>query len=311
MDTKRVGAVIEFATRAASASWGGPAPAPELVSELGLWKTCNMTPGFRSIGGAALGRADDSYYIHPEREIESLSKFRAIGAAGSASLIAIALVLTPGLAAAGPRDGAPSIAPRGFGTVTPAVSDPRLAAMLQRRGSAPATEVRLTPASPATERNRAVRVAIRARADTPADAARATAAEGGSAGTVTPLTPISYNLGASVGWRRFALTGDVAREEGGTLPGARESAQVGMSYRATRKITARAEVAAERAEGAQRIVGDDQAYSLDVGGSYSIARNLDVTGGVRYRISRDRLEPLARDERRDSQAVYIGTAFRF
>jgi hypothetical protein len=38
---------------------------------------------------------------------------------------------------------------------------------------------------------------------------------------------------------------------------------------------------------------------------------LDVTGGVRYRVARDRLEPLAQDDRRDSQAVYIGTAVRF
>ena len=59
-----------------------------------------------------------------------------------------------------------------------------------------------------------------------------------------------------------------------------------------------------------RILPDESSYSLDLGGSYSIARNLDVTGGVRYKIQRDRLEPLA-DERRDSQAVYIGTAFRF
>ena len=55
----------------------------------------------------------------------------------------------------------------------------------------------------------------------------------------------------------------------------------------------------------------DEAYSLDVGGAFSIARNIDVTAGARYRIARDRLEPLSRDERRDSQAVYVGTAFRF
>ena len=61
----------------------------------------------------------------------------------------------------------------------------------------------------------------------------------------------------------------------------------------------------------QRIVSDDRAVALDVGGSYSIARGIDVTGGVRYRVSRDRVEPLARDERRDSQAVYVGTVIRF
>ena len=59
------------------------------------------------------------------------------------------------------------------------------------------------------------------------------------------------------------------------------------------------------------MLAEDQAYLLDVGGAYSIARNVDVTAGARYRIARDRLEPLAGDDRRDSQAVYVGTAFRF
>ncbi len=39
-------------------------------------------------------------------------------------------------------------------------------------------------------------------------------------------------------------------------------------------------------------------------------RNLDVTAGVRYKArDRDRLPPLT-DDRRDSQAVYVGTAFQ-
>ena len=84
-----------------------------------------------------------------------------------------------------------------------------------------------------------------------------------------------------------------------------------MSYQANRRLSGRVAVAAERSEGTQRLVADDQAYSVDVGGAFSIARNVDVTGGVRYRIARDRLEVLQRDERRDSQAVYVGTAFRF
>jgi hypothetical protein len=47
-----------------------------------------------------------------------------------------------------------------------------------------------------------------------------------------------------------------------------------------------------------------------VGGSYSLTRNFDVTAGVRYKTERDRLERL-KDDRLDSQAVYVGTAFRF
>lgn len=237
---------------------------------------------------------------------------RAVGVAGGASLVAIALMLSPALATAGDDRRPVSLSPsaaRSVGTFTPAVSDPRLTAVLQRRRATSGAEIRFTPAAEG-ERNRDVRVAIRARAKTPAEAERA-AVETSSASAVTPITPSSYNLGASVGWRRFALSGDVSRREGGAMPGARESAEVGMSYRASRRITGRVEVAAERTEGVQRIVAEDEAYSLDVGGSYSIARNLDVTGGVKYRIARDRLDPIARDERHDSQAVYIGTAFRF
>ena len=68
---------------------------------------------------------------------------------------------------------------------------------------------------------------------------------------------------------------------------------------------------AERSDPTQiRVIPVENSYSLGVGGSYRIGRNLDVTGGLRYKVQRDRLEPIA-DERRDSQAVYIGTAFRF
>jgi len=49
---------------------------------------------------------------------------------------------------------------------------------------------------------------------------------------------------------------------------------------------------------------------VDVGGSYSLSRHLDLTGGVRYQVDRQHLSPI-QDERRDSQAIYIGTAFKF
>ena len=243
-----------------------------------------------------------------------LRKFRAIAAGGSASLIAIALLLAPAFAQTSQRNKASrpsaSMNARPVGAFTPAVSDPRLAAALARRGTRLTSDFRFTPASASSERSRAVRVAIRARANTPAEAAR-NASAATSATPVTAITPSSYNLGVSLGWRRFAVSGDVAQSEGGVVPGRREAAEVGMSYRANRRLTGRVAVAAERAEGTQRLMTDDEAYSLDVGGAFSIARNVDVTAGARYRIARDRLEPMSRDERRDSQAVYVGTAFRF
>ncbi len=243
-----------------------------------------------------------------------MKKWRAIAATGGGSLIAVALLLAPAVAQTGSAGSARtplSFGSRPVGAFTPAVADPRLAATLARRGTRPNVEFRFTPATTASaERSRAVRVAIRARANTPAEAARGVMSAS-SASPVMAITPSSYNLGVSLGWRRFAVSGDVAQTEGGVVPGRREAAQVGMSYRANRRLTGRFAVAAERAEGTQRLLTEDEAVSVDVGGAFSIARNIDLTAGARYRISRDRVEPLSRDERRDSQAVYVGTAFRF
>lgn len=222
----------------------------------------------------------------------------------------MALMLAPALAAPSQRGKASrpatALGNRPIGAFTPSVSDPRLAAALARRGTVLNSDFRFTPAASPGDRNRSLRVAVRARTDGPAQPGRDAGPAAASA-----ITPMSYNLGVSIGWHGFAVSGDVAQSDGGLITGVRESAQVGISYRPTRRLTGRVAVAAERAEGAQRIIATDQAYSLDVGGAYSIARNVDVTAGARYRIARDRLEPLARDDRRDSQAVYVGTAFRF
>lgn len=241
-----------------------------------------------------------------------MKSLRAIGMAGSASLLAMALLLAPAMAANPLRTKAnsssTSLGGRPVGAFTPAVSDPRLAAALARRGTNLNSDFRFTPAT-SGERGRGIRVAVRSGVATPADSTRAAAAA--AASPVSAITPSSYNLGVSLGWRRFAVTGDVAQSDNGLVAGTRESARVGMSYRATRNLTGRVAVGAERNEGAQRLINGDQAVSVDVGGAFSIARNVDVTAGARYRIARDRLEPIAGDRSRDSQAVYVGTAFRF
>ena len=240
-----------------------------------------------------------------------MAKLGGIVAMGGA-LTALALVLAPAIAAttqaqkpAKPKSSVSSLI---AGSFTPAVADPRLAAELARRGFSGGT-FEFTPSTTAsTDKNKSVKVAVRARSIT--TAAAAGAVREASASPVTAITPAAYNLGVSVGWKRFALSGEVAKVEGGTLPGTREAAEVGVSY-VGKKFTGRVQVGAERSDGVQsRLVPMDDAYSLDVGGSYRLARNLDVTGGVRYKVQRDRLE-LIEDERRDSQAVYIGTAFRF
>jgi hypothetical protein len=70
-------------------------------------------------------------------------------------------------------------------------------------------------------------------------------------------------------------------------------------------------VGADRGDGqALNALRKSDNVSLDVGGAYSITRNIALTGGVRYRIDHDRVSAL-KDARRDSQAVYVGTAFKF
>ena len=224
-------------------------------------------------------------------------------------MTALALVLTPALAASNQLQKKRSLPMASFrgGSFTPAVANPRLAAEFARRGLQPGA-MRFTPSAAAADKSKGVKVAVRARSVTTAQAARTQPET--SATPVTALTPAAYNLGVSVGWKSFALSGDVAKVEGGGLPGGREAAEIGLSYN-MKKFTGRVEVGAERTEPTQlRIVPQDNSYSVGVGGSYRLGRNLDVTGGVRYKIQRDRLEPLA-DERRDSQAIYVGTAFRF
>jgi hypothetical protein len=239
-------------------------------------------------------------------ESHKVMKPGAIGALGGASLIALSLVLAPALAAPTKekKKERPAAALNLVSAFTPAVSDPRLAAAFARRG-VQSSSFRFTPSPASADQSKAVLVTVRARGAGP-EAVRT----GGASGTaISAITPSAYNLGVAVGWKRFALSGDMARVENDILPGQREAAEVGVSY-AGKKFGGRLQVGAERSDGAQRLVAADSAYSLDVGGSYSIARNVALTGGVRYKIQRDRLQPLS-DERRDSQAVYIGTAFRF
>ena len=222
-----------------------------------------------------------------------------------AAVAAAGLVLTPAIAAtAKKRPPAVSLSFDPISSFTPANADPKLAAALGNR-TASLTDLQFTPAA-AKGRPSQVRVAIRARSTAPAgtQVAETTA--------VNALTPASYNLGVAVGWRRFAVAGDVAKVKG-PVPaiGDRESAVVGVSYSLNKKVTGRLAVGADRSEGgAVPALRSPDNYSLDVGGSYSLSKRIAVTGGVRYQVERDRLSAL-KDDRRDSQAVYVGTAFKF
>jgi hypothetical protein len=227
----------------------------------------------------------------------------------AAALAAVGLVLTPAFAAtnAKKRPPAVSVSFDSLSSFTPANADPKLAEALAGK-SLSLTDFKFTPA-PAKGRPSQVRVAIRARVNAPSDTAMAQASVPTAA--VNSLAPTSYNLGVAVGWHRFAVSGDVAKvKDPNSAVGGRETAIVGVSY-SLKRFTGRVAVGADKADGrALPALRKGDTYSLDVGGSYSLSRHIALTGGVRYNVERDRLSAL-QDDRRDSQAVYVGTAFKF
>lgn len=238
----------------------------------------------------------------------------SLGRSRSARLLtavaAVGLAVAPALAAAQAGKRKPPAISLSFdrlSSFTPAAADPKLAASFGNRGVSLA-DFKFTPAA-AKGRPSQVRVAIRARSTSPVRARLADAAASSSAAAA--LAPTSYNLGVAVGWRRFAVAGDVAKAEGPnqSLSG-RETAVVGVSY-SLKRFTGRVAVGADRADdrGVAALRQRDQ-YSVDLGGAYNITRGIAVTGGVRYSVERDRLSTL-NDARSDSKAVYVGTAFKF
>ena len=233
------------------------------------------------------------------------------GAKLLAAVAAAGLVLTPAFGTGLTTKKRPAAVSLSFDPVasfTPANADPKLAAALAGKGLA-LTDFKFTPA-PAKGRPSQVRVAIRARVIQPVQAQLASASESTTA--VSALTPTGYNLGVAVGWRRFAVAGDVAKVKSADQAfGGRESALLGVSYSLNNRLSTRVAVGADRATGTPVAAlrrGDN--VSLDAGASYSLSKRIALTGGVRYNIERDRASA-AQDDRRDSQAVYVGTAFKF
>lgn len=226
----------------------------------------------------------------------------AIGALVAATaMVAPAIGAVEQTSRAAPKRSSLSLMRGGF---TPASADPRLAAIFAKSGLE-AGDLRFTPAESQRGTGRPVSVAVRARTSRTNEERIAA----NTAPTVG-LAPISYNLGIAVGWKRVALSGDIARVDLAGLPGSRETADVAVSYTANR-FTGRVKASTDRPiDGAPKLVDVPANYSLDMGGSYALTRNLDVTAGVRYRSDRDRLARMD-DDRRNSQAVYLGTAFRF
>jgi hypothetical protein len=174
---------------------------------------------------------------------------------------------------------------------------------------------RFTPAGNANRPDRSVTVAVRVdplvgqsilvRAARPALAVSAPGA------AQLQISPTAFNLGVSRGYQSFAESLVPTAES--RKPHTPDLTQIGIlpvgkddPSRFSPHIVLDEKQATGRAP---RTFADTQ-DQVDLGGSYRLGRNLDVTAGVRYSQERDRLRPVT-DGKKDSQAVYVGTQFRF
>jgi hypothetical protein len=242
---------------------------------------------------------------------------------------ALALGLpSAGLAVVGLSDSAAEEAGAAFDLFTPASVDPKLAARVAEK--ARARGIRFTPVGTRIDQSeRTVTVAVRVDDET-AQAISIRSATESAPGTGTALARLQtsrFNLGTARGYQSFARTQEPARIASTTSPGRTTLPSVirdlGMPDLAefapsqpTRedkpsRLQPRIELEDERVAGrSPNTLDSTAAQTVDLGGSFRLSPNLDVTAGVRYSQERERLDPLT-NAQQDSQAVYVGTQIRF
>lgn len=193
--------------------------------------------------------------------------------------------------------------------------DPHLAEAISLRMLPKGQGFQFTPAGTATRPDRSITVAVRV----DSDSARVINLRKGLEASPTlgaatlRIAPTAFNLGVSRGYQSFGTTAAVASESRkldmpdlSTFRLGNSKAGAGPA-RFTTRLSVDENEKTGRAPGTFETAGQP---TVDLGGSYRVTGNLNVTAGVRYSADRDRLAPLT-DGKQDSQAVYLGTQFRF
>ncbi len=253
------------------------------------------------------------------------------------ALAALALALpSAGLAVVGLGVGDSAGEPV-FDLFTPASVDPELAARVADK--ARERGIRFTPAGAnAVTNDRTITVAVRID-DQTAQAISIRSAVDAAPGTGPGIAGIQasrFNLGTARGYQSFARTQkapsnpsaaslpDSIRDAGArNLTAASRLTNPNMPdlsefepARPTRqdepsRLQTRIELEGETVTGRSPNTLDAlSSQTVDVGGSFRLSPNLDVTAGVRLSQERDRLDPVTNSVQ-DSQAVYVGTQIRF
>ncbi|KLI64652.1 hypothetical protein [Aurantiacibacter marinus] len=254
-----------------------------------------------------------------------------VALAASATLLAVALpssVFAIGLLSA---DGTEQAG--GQFAFTPAAADPDIAELVAQGTGGQARMMRFTPAGVSASRaERSVTVAVRIdqrTAQSLSDATAGISAPRDNAGATGGLrvAPTRYNLGLARGYGNFAQS-PAQLSSRMTIPTVTRSPQISRSLSEANipdlsSFAPRTRARGDESRFAARVEMDDNTsvaannrrdsvgdQMLDVRGSYRLTNNLDITAGVRYEQDRD-IVPLPEIDQQDSQAVYVGTQFRF
>ncbi|MFN3516192.1 MAG: hypothetical protein ACK4YM_03415 [Novosphingobium sp.] len=238
------------------------------------------------------------------------------GSAGSGLLFAAVgiLALPSAVLAFANRAESPAAVPALVdGGFQPAAVDPRLARSITVRALSKGRTFRFTPAATPSRPDGSVTVAVRLDGAGLAALRRPAAVEGGQAQPGgLGIAPTAYSLGSARGYRSFAHSALPP------LPPVRQAEMPDLAAYQPRqgaadkpsRFTPRIELDEHEKTGRSPRTFEQSDQTVGLGGSYRVTRNLDLTAGVRVTSDRDRLLPLT-DGKQDSQAVYLGTQFRF
>lgn len=245
----------------------------------------------------------------------------ALIAAGGATL---ALALTPAISAVVAHGATPSGSDLldqakvslkmlgSIGSFTPVTRDQRLArAYADAARESQTRGFKFTPSSGSMSGERTLTVVVRA------GGIEAPVLNRGAQPNVG-LAPVAYNLGRGRGLDRFTTAGrEPVRElepitSSVQMPSSGFALQPGKRNRFSTnlQVEERDTAADAPTNETPQTLGTEKSYAVDLNGSFSLSRNLDVQAGIRYRGPDNRLVPLT-DQQKDSQAVYVGTKFKF
>ena len=221
-------------------------------------------------------------------------------------------VLVPALAAQFQSSGQTSGLASWASHFTPAGIDSRLAERM-RSNATRSTAFPFTPAGLNNRTSNTLTVAARADGSNAVTVRNAMGQLDAGSGTTLRLNNSNYQLTTARGWQAFTLPSTAINQPrldamlGKGDFRLDDSAKKKPSRFGTDLKVASPRGATPSLRGSEAAAGD---YSVNVGGSFRVAKGVDVTAGVRYSRDSDRVDP-ATAAQADNEAVYVGTKIKF